>query len=197
MASNIHQEFFYISRKQKESLNGHPAFTVWLTGLSASGKSTVGRLLEERLHQISVRTLVLDGDNTRLGINKDLDFSPEGRRENIRRIAEISKLLNDAGVVVIACFIAPMTADRQMARTIIGEGSFLEVFIDAPLATCIHRDPKGLYKKAMAGEIPDFTGINAPYEPPETPALKISTNDTSAEVSAGLLFEWLLLNHLR
>lgn len=173
--SNLTTEIFAVARSQKELLNGHKATTLWLTGLSAAGKSTIARLLEEQLHRQGVRTIILDGDNTRLGINKDLDFSPGGRTENIRRVAEIAKLMNDAGIVTIACFISPMITDRQMAKEIIGAASFIEVFINASLEICIQRDPKGLYKKAVKGEIKEFTGISAPYEAPTHPDIHINT----------------------
>ncbi len=188
---NLTAESFSISRQQKEQLNGHKAFTLWLTGLSASGKSTIARLLEEKLHATGIRTVVLDGDNTRMGINKDLNFSPEGRTENIRRVAEIAKLMNDAGVVSIACFISPLISDRQMAKQIIGEESFIEIFINAPLEVCIQRDPKGLYKKALAGEIKEFTGISAPYEVPVQPDLSLTTNSVDPKDSAEDIFTWV------
>jgi len=183
-------ESFSITRAQKEKLNGHKAVTFWLTGLSASGKSTIGRLLEEKLHQQQVRTFILDGDNTRLGLNKDLDFSPEGRHENIRRVAEVARLMNDAGLVVIACFISPMISDREMARNIIGANSFIEVFIDTPLSTCIERDPKGLYKKALDGVIKEFTGVSAPYEIPPAPSVVLPTHITKEE-STQYLLDWI------
>jgi adenylyl-sulfate kinase len=193
---NLTTETFIVSREQKETLNGHSAITLWLTGLSASGKSTIARLLEEKLYKQAIRTIILDGDNTRLGINKDLDFSPEGRTENIRRVAEIAKLMNDAGVVVIACFISPLIADRQMAKQIIGSDSFFEVFIDASLEVCIQRDPKGLYKKAVSGEIREFTGISAPYESPTNADIKIKTAEHNPIESANELLNWLQLKTL-
>jgi adenylylsulfate kinase len=189
---NLTAESFAVSRQQKERLNGHCSFTLWLTGLSASGKSTIARYLEERLHKDGIRTFMLDGDNTRMGINKDLDFSPEGRKENIRRVAEIAKLMNDAGIVVIACFISPMAIDRAMAKQIIGENSFIEVFVDASLEVCKQRDPKGLYKKAMAGEIKDFTGISAPYEMPAHPDIHVVTTSVAVTRSADEVCSWLL-----
>lgn len=188
---NLTTEIFAVSRSQKEMLNGHKAITLWLTGLSASGKSTIARLLEEQLHKQGIRTIILDGDNTRLGINKDLDFSPAGRTENIRRVAEIAKLMNDAGIVTIACFISPMIADRQTAKEIIGDASFIEVFIDASLEVCIHRDPKGLYKKAVAGHIKEFTGISAPYEAPTHPDIRLETTAHNSTESVNELLTWL------
>ncbi len=193
---DLTSEVFAVSRLQKETLNGHKAITLWLTGLSASGKSTIARLLEEQLHYQGIRTIILDGDNTRLGINKDLDFSPAGRTENIRRVAEIAKLMNDAGIVTIACFISPMIADRQMAKQIIGEHSFFEVFIDAPLSVCMERDPKGLYKKAVAGAVKDFTGITAPYEAPTNADIRIETTVHNSTESANELLTWIQANKL-
>jgi len=189
---NLTTEVFAVSRAQKETLNGHKAVTLWLTGLSASGKSTIARLLEEKLHAEGIRTIILDGDNTRLGINKDLGFSPEARTENIRRVAEIAKLMNDAGMVVIACFISPLVSDRQMAREIIGKTAFSEIFIDAPLDICIQRDPKGLYRKALAGEIKEFTGISAPYEVPEPADYHLYTQAETPEHSVQELYKWLI-----
>jgi adenylyl-sulfate kinase len=193
---NLTAEVFAVSQQQKESLNGHKAFTLWLTGLSASGKSTIARHLEEMLYEKGIRTIMLDGDNTRMGINKDLDFSPGGRHENIRRVAEIAKLMNEAGVVTIACFISPTKTDRQMAKEIIGGHSYIEVFVDAPLDVCMRRDPKGLYKKALSGEIKDFTGISAPYEIPGEAHIHISTVDIAPSVSAGQVYQWLTGNNM-
>jgi len=148
---NLAKELFLVSRQQKEALNGQKAFVIWLTGLSGAGKSTIARSLEVSLFNNGTRTLILDGDNTRMSINRDLDFSALGRQENIRRVAEMAKLLNDAGVVVITAFISPFKADREMAKAIIGEDCFVEVFIDSPLEVCIERDTKGLYRKALNG----------------------------------------------
>jgi adenylyl-sulfate kinase len=191
LIQNLTAEPSAVSRQQKEVLNGHRAFTLWLTGLSASGKSTIARMLEERLHDKNVRTMILDGDNTRIGINKDLDFSPVGRHENIRRVAEIAKLMNDAAVVVIACLISPMAIDRAMAKQIIGEDCFIEVFVDASLDVCKERDPKGLYKKAIAGEIKEFTGISAPYEIPANADIHLVTNSVTVTRSADEVCNWL------
>jgi adenylylsulfate kinase len=192
LIQNLTAEPSAVSRQQKEVLNGHRAFTLWLTGLSASGKSTIARMLEERLHDKNVRTMILDGDNTRIGINKDLDFSPVGRHENIRRVAEIAKLMNDAAVVVIACLISPMATDRAMAKEIIGEDCFIEVFVDASLEICKQRDPKGLYKKAIAGEIKEFTGISAPYEIPVYPDIHLVTTSVAVTRSADEVCNWLV-----
>lgn len=184
-------ELFLISRQQKEALNQQKAFVIWLTGLSGSGKSTIARILEVSLFNAGIRTLILDGDNTRMSINRDLDFSAAGRQENIRRVAEIAKLLNDAGVVVITAFISPFKADREMAKSIIREDCFIEVFVDAPLEVCIERDTKGLYKKAIQGELKDFTGISSPYEGPENPQITVATALALPEESVHYIFSKL------
>ena len=182
-SNNLAFESFLVDRKQKEALNGQKAFVIWLTGLSGSGKSTIARNLEVSLFHLGIRTLILDGDNTRMSINRDLDFSTEGRQENIRRVAEIAKLLNDAGIIVITAFISPFRADRIRAKEIIGQDCFVEVFVDAPLELCLKRDPKGMYKKAMNGELTDFTGISSPYEAPQKPDLIVSTLNQTPEES--------------
>ena len=185
------KESFLVSRQDKEKLSGHKAFVLWFTGLSGSGKSTIARKLEKWLFDAGIRTAILDGDNTRMTINHDLDFSTAGRHENIRRVAEMAKLLNDAGVVVITAFISPFEKDREMARKIIGIDCYKEIFIDATLEICIERDTKGLYKKALSGEILDFTGINSPYERPQNPNLIVPTSNELPEESVSQIFEWL------
>lgn len=161
---------------------GHKGGVLWLTGLSGAGKSTLGLGLEQALHQLGYQTYVLDGDNVRAGLNKDLGFSPQARSENIRRIAEVAALFAQSGTLVVTAFISPYQQDRDSARTIIGEG-FHEVFIDASLDVCEGRDPKGLYKRARAGEIPEFTGISAPYEAPTKPELRVETGTLNLEQS--------------
>ena len=190
------KESFLVSRQDKEKLNGHKAFVLWFTGFSASGKSTIARMLEKRLFCAGIRTAILDGDNTRMTINHDLDFSTAGRHENIRRVAEMAKLLNDAGVVVITSFISPFENDREMARKIVGSDCFKEIFIDATLEICIERDNKGLYKKALNGEISDFTGIGSPYERPHKPNLTVLTSNDLPEDSVNQIFEWLYVTQL-
>jgi len=164
-----------VSHTDRVLFYGQKPFTIWFTGLSGSGKSTLAFALERRLLDVGRACYVLDGDNVRHGLNRDLGFSPKDRTENIRRIAEVARLMNDAGLVVITAFISPFREDREMARGIVGADRFLEVHLDAELALCEGRDPKGLYKKARAGEIPGFTGISSPYEPPESPALSLDT----------------------
>ncbi len=187
-------ESFMVSRQQKEELNRQKAFVVWLTGLSGAGKSTIARHLEVRLFRRGIRTLILDGDNTRMTVNRDLDFSAEGRQENIRRVAEMAKLLNDAGVVVISAFISPFNLDRAVAKTIVGTDCYIEVFVDTPLEVCIERDTKGLYRKAIQGALSDFTGISSPYEVPEDPQMIVRTKDHSPEESVEPIITWLINN---
>ena len=156
-----------VTRKDREALHGHKGAVVWFTGLSGSGKSTIAGALEEELHRLGVSTWLLDGDNVRHGLCSDLGFSDDDRKENIRRVGEVAKLMVDAGLVVLTAFISPHRAERQMVCERIGEGRFIEVFVDTPLAICEARDPKGLYKKARAGELRNFTGIDSVYESPE------------------------------
>lgn len=163
---NLHQQDFSVTRANRERLAGHPGRVVWFTGLSGAGKSTLANALEVELHRLGRRTYVLDGDNLRRGLCKDLPFSDAGRTENIRRVAEVARLMMDAGVIVMTAFISPFGADRQLARDLIGTAKFLEVFVDTPLAECELRDPKGLYKKARSGQLTQMTGIDSPYEPP-------------------------------
>ena len=168
-----------IFRADRENLNGHKGAIIWFTGLSGSGKSTLAHAVEERLHGMGVRTYVLDGDNIRKGLCKDLGFSDADRTENIRRIGEVSKLMLDAGVVVMTAFISPFRKDRQIARELVNKGEFIEIYCRAALDVCEERDPKGLYKKARAGLIPEFTGISSPYEEPENAELIFETGNKS------------------
>lgn len=188
---HLERESFLVKRQQKELLNNQKAFVIWLTGLSCAGKSTIARHLEVSLFKSGIRTLILDGDNTRLSINSDLDFSPEGRAENIRRVAEISRLLNDAGVVVITAFISPFRKDREMAREIIGQDCFVEIFVNTPIEVCIQRDSKGLYQRARDGELTDFTGISSPYENPLLPGLTVSTATQTTEEVVSQIISYL------
>jgi adenylylsulfate kinase len=183
-ATNIVWHQGAVTRADRAQLNGHRGCTVWLTGLSGSGKSTIAVDLEKRLLERGVRTYILDGDNIRHGLNKNLGFSPEDRTENIRRIGEVAKLFTDAGLVAVTAFISPYRADRDQVRALLQPGEFVEVFIECPVEVCEQRDVKGLYKKARAGEIKEFTGISAPYEAPEKAELTINTAGQSVEVSA-------------
>ena len=175
-SENITREISYVSQNDRQALLKQKPQTLWFTGLSGSGKSTIAKLLEKTLIDNGKLCFLLDGDNIRHGLNKDLGFSPEDRKENIRRIAEVAKLMNDAGLIVLTAFISPYREDRDMARQIIGDANFREIYVSTPLASCEERDPKGLYKKARAGLIKGFTGIDAPYELPENPALTIETD---------------------
>jgi adenylylsulfate kinase len=162
-----------VTREQREQLHGHRGVVLWFTGLSGSGKSTVAGALEEALYRLGVSTYLLDGDNVRHGLCRDLGFSDDARKENIRRVGETAKLMVDAGLVVLTAFISPHRVERQMVRELIGEGRFFEVFVDTPLAVCEARDPKGLYKKARAGELRNFTGIDSAYEYPDAPEIHL------------------------
>ncbi len=180
-----------VSRADREKMAGHRGCTIWMTGLSGSGKSTLAVALEKTLIDRGVRTFVLDGDNVRHGLNKDLGFSPADRNENIRRIGEVAKLFTDAGVVNITAFISPYRADRDQVRALMADGDFIEAYVDCPVEVCEQRDPKGLYKKARAGEIPEFTGISAPYEAPEKPEITLQTGRDSKEATLTQLVEYL------
>lgn len=181
-----------LARGDKEVLLGQHGCVVWLTGLSGSGKSTIAIALERKLHDRGRYCVVLDGDNVRTGINSNLGFSDADRTENIRRIAEIAKLFVQNGAVVICCFVSPTIAIREHARAIIGASDFIEVFVDAPLEECERRDVKGLYAKARAGEVKDFTGVSAPFEAPPTPEVRIGTADRSVEECAFELFQYVM-----
>jgi adenylylsulfate kinase len=177
-----------VSAAERAALLDQRPVTVWLTGLSAAGKSTIAVELEKRLMEAARPCYLLDGDNIRAGISRDLGFGPDDRHENIRRVAEVARLMNDAGVIAISAFISPYRADREMAREIAGVERFIEVYVNAPLEICEQRDPKGLYRKARVGEIADFTGISAPYEAPETPSLVLQTAERSIDDCVSELF---------
>jgi adenylylsulfate kinase len=183
-STNITWHHADIKPEDREKQNGHQAVVLWFTGLSGSGKSTLAHAVENALFAKGCRTFVLDGDNIRHGMNKNLGFSPEDRKENIRRIGEVAKLFNDAGVIALTAFISPYREDRDAARAIAGDGKFFEVYVKCALDICEERDPKGLYKKARAGEIPEFTGISAPYEEPDAAEIVVDTGDQSVEESA-------------
>lgn len=190
-AQNVHRQALSITRQDRERLNCHQGKVIWFTGLSGSGKSTIANALEKELHAQGKRTYILDGDNIRQGLNKDLGFTDADRVENIRRVAEVAKLMMDAGLIVMTAFISPFRAEREMARQLIGEENFVEVFVDTPLEVCEQRDPKGLYKKARSGLIPNMTGINSPYEPPARPELVINTVHLTMKVALTKIFCYL------
>jgi bifunctional enzyme CysN/CysC len=178
-AQNVHRQSLNITRIDRERLNGHKGKVIWFTGLSGSGKSTIANALEIELHSLGKRTYILDGDNVRQGLNKDIGFTDADRIENIRRIAEVAKLMMDAGLIVLTAFISPFRAEREMARELVGFDNFIEVFVDTPLSVCEQRDPKGLYRKARIGQIPNMTGIDSPYEPPRAPDYIVSYGNQS------------------
>jgi adenylylsulfate kinase len=192
LAENIFPHFDQmISREFRETKLGQRSKVIWLTGLSGSGKSTIGLALEKKLFQENFVAQLLDGDNIRSGINKNLGFSEEDRKENIRRIAEIAKLYLSSGIITINSFISPTAETRNIAKEIVGDGDFLEIYINAPMATCESRDVKGLYKKARAGEIQGFTGVNQAYEEPENPALELRTDLLNVDEAVDILFTFL------
>jgi len=190
-ATNITWHQASLTAEDRRTLNGHGGAVLWFTGLSGSGKSTLAHAVESTLYDRKCRTYVLDGDNVRHALNKDLGFSPEDREENIRRIGEVAHLFADAGFIAMTAFISPYTRDRQRARELNPAGNFVEVYCQCPLDTCEARDPKGLYKKARAGEIKDFTGLDAPYEAPENPEITASTGSEMLEESAAKVVAYL------
>lgn len=188
---NVHWQDVDIDKMARRILNGHGSCVVWFTGLSGAGKSTLANRLEKRLHECQVRTYVLDGDNVRHGLSRDLGFTTADRVENIRRIGEVAKLMVDAGIVVLSAFISPFSAERRMVRGLMAEGEFIEVFVDTPLHVAEQRDPKGLYRKARRGEIRGFTGIDAPYEPPQDAEIVIDTSILSINESVERVYAQL------
>ncbi|MEZ5279743.1 MAG: adenylyl-sulfate kinase [Acidimicrobiales bacterium] len=192
VSKNIVRAEGRLGEAARANLLGHSALTVWFTGLSGSGKSTLAFAVEEALVSAGVLAYVLDGDNVRFGLNRDLGFSPEDREENIRRIGEVCRLMTDAGVVVLSSFISPYQRDRDGVRDLHPDGGFVEVFVDTPLEVCETRDVKGLYKKARAGEIPEFSGISAPYEAPANPELRIDTTQDTIDECAAVVVATIL-----
>ena len=191
MSVNVIKHDYKTTKIQREELHGHKAYLLWFTGLSGSGKSTLANLVEIALHKQGLSTYILDGDNIRQGINKDLSFAPEDRTENIRRIAEISNLMLDAGVITLAAFVSPYIRDRQEVQQIVGTDNFIEIFVNTSLEECERRDVKGLYKKARSGEIKNMTGISAPYEAPVNPDLEIITDGHSIEESVEIIINFI------
>jgi len=195
-SSNIVWHQSTVSRKRREEKNLHKSVVLWFTGLSGSGKSTLAHAVEEKLYQLGLNTFVLDGDNVRHGLNKDLGFNNQDRKENIRRISEAAKLMLEAGVITLTAFISPFKAEREMARSLMPHGDFIEIHCYCPLEVCEERDVKGLYKRARNGEIKDFTGISSPYEAPVNPELKVDTNALSLEEAAQQVIALLHERHI-
>jgi len=190
-SSNVVWEQSLVTRQDRETLNGHRSFVLWFTGLSGSGKSTVAHAVEKKLHDGCCRTFVLDGDNVRHGLSSNLGFSEDDRKENIRRIGEAAKLMTEAGVIALTAFISPFRADREMVRGLFPHGEFVEVYCSASLEVCESRDVKGLYKKARAGEIKNYTGIDSPYEAPINPEISVATGSEELELCAEQVLETL------
>ncbi|WP_417619341.1 adenylyl-sulfate kinase [Oceanihabitans sediminis] len=191
MKENIIPHTYQISLQDRRKANNHNSLLLWFTGLSGSGKSTIANVVEQKLFQQGIKTYTLDGDNIRKGINKDLTFAPEDRTENIRRIAEVSNLMIDAGLVVLAAFVSPYKKDRQNIRSIVKDANFVEVYINTSVEECERRDVKGLYKKARSGEIKNMTGISAPYEAPENPDIEIKTENESIEEAVQKILNYI------
>ena len=195
-SSNIIYHQASVTRQRRNKLNNHRSIVLWFTGLSGSGKSTLAHALEEKLFQKGCKTFVLDGDNVRHGLNSNLDFSETGRTENIRRISEVSKLMLESGLIVMTAFISPINIDRIKARNLISNDDFIEIYCKASLETCETRDVKGLYKRARAGEIKNYTGIDSPYEVPENPELTIDTDNQSLDGSVSTILKFLESNEI-
>ena len=190
-STNISWHEMSINKETRSKLNVQQPCVIWFTGLSGSGKSTIANILEQKLHTMNKRTYLLDGDNVRHGLNKDLGFTDTDRVENIRRVAEVSKLMLDAGLITLVSFISPFRSERKMARDLLEEGEFFEVFVSTPLEECEKRDPKGLYKKARSGELKNFTGIDSTYEIPENADLVLDTKTNNAEELADQIINFL------
>jgi bifunctional enzyme CysN/CysC len=188
----VHWQAVDIDREAHARQKNQTPRIVWFTGLSGSGKSTIANLVEKKLYALGKHSFLLDGDNVRHGLNKDLGFTDADRVENIRRIGEVAKLMTDAGLIVLTAFISPFRAERQIVRSMVGKGEFMEVFVDTPLAVAEARDVKGLYKKARAGELKNFTGIDSPYEEPENPEVRVNTTEMSPEEAAEIIVEAII-----
>jgi bifunctional enzyme CysN/CysC len=190
-ATNIHRQDLLVDKDLRIRQNGHKPAILWFTGFSGSGKSTIANIVERELHARDARTYMLDGDNVRHGLNRDLGFTDADRVENIRRVGEVARLFVDAGMIVMCSFISPFRAERRMVRELVSTEEFLEVFVDTPIEECMQRDPKGLYARAQAGQIKNFTGIDSPYEPPEAPEIVVDTRNSTAEEAARQILDVL------
>jgi bifunctional enzyme CysN/CysC len=196
-ATNIHRQSHLVDKAARAALNHQMPCVLWFTGLSGSGKSTIANLVEKALHERGIRTMMLDGDNIRHGLNRDLGFTEADRVENIRRVGEVAKLFVESGLVVLSCFISPFRAERDMVRELLGPGEFVEIFVDVTLEECIRRDPKGLYAKALAGGIKNFTGIDSPYEAPQAPDIRVAGADETPAVAAARIVDWFVADQAR
>lgn len=188
MKNNLFTQNSAVSKSDREQLLNQKGKVLWFTGLSGSGKSTIADALNQKLFSMEKLSYILDGDNVRQGLNKDLTFSSEDRTENIRRVAEVAKLISETGVIVLTAFISPFKTDREEARKVIGAENFIEIYVNTPLSVCEERDVKGLYKKARLGEIPSFTGISSPYESPDSPHIEVKTADSTIGESVNVIF---------
>lgn len=193
--NNLFHYQFTVTKKDRQKLHGHKSCVLWFTGLSGSGKSTIANAVENKLYELGISTYILDGDNLRNGLNQDLGFSAEDRKENIRRVGEVAKLFVDSGLVVLATFISPYRSDRETIKNSMSPGEFIEIYVDCSLENCEKRDPKGLYKKARKGEITEFTGISSPYEKPVNPEIILNSNQYSVEECALQVLDFLKANH--
>ena len=191
MSKNVIPHDYQISKEDRQKAKNHKSFLIWFTGLSGSGKSTIANVVEQELYKLGINTYSLDGDNIRKGINNDLSFSPKDRTENIRRIAEVSNLMIDAGLVTLAAFVSPYKKDRENIKSIVKDVNFVEVYVNTSVEECERRDVKGLYKKARAGEIKNMTGISAPYEAPENPEIEIKTEEVSVEAAVKQILDYI------
>ncbi len=197
MQKNVIPHEFNVGKKEREAIKNHKSFLLWFTGLSGSGKSTIANAVEQALVRKGIHTYTLDGDNVRKGLNNNLSFSPDDRTENIRRIAEVSNLMIDAGLVVLAAFVSPYEKDRERIKDIVGAPNYVEIFVSTPVEECERRDVKGLYAKARTGEITNFTGINAPYEAPVNPNIEINTANVSIPEAVQMILNYIEKNNLK
>ncbi|MBU8772843.1 adenylyl-sulfate kinase [Cytobacillus oceanisediminis] len=188
---NLYSPIFKVTKEKRRALHGHNSKIIWFTGLSGSGKTTIANELEDILHSKGISTFILDGDNIRQGLNNDLGFSQEDRKENIRRIGEVAKLFVDSGIVVLVTFISPFASERKLVRDMVEKDEFIEVYVNCSLAECEKRDPKGLYQRAKNGEIKEFTGISSPYEVPENPEIILETSNYSIKECTEILYDYL------
>lgn len=189
---NLHPQIFSLNKTQRAMIKHQKPLIIWFTGLSGVGKSTIANLLEVKLHSRGAHTIILDGDNIRYGLNKNLSFTETDRIENIRRVGEVAKLMTEAGLIVICSFISPYAADRELVRSLVAVDEFIEIFLDAPIEVCVSRDPKGLYRRALNGEISNFTGLDQRYERPKSPDLSFSTVELSADKISDIILERII-----